>query len=99
MAVWINIALAIPKVLRAVSKKGIDKSTIKGLVRKQLSEQPEFANNYSSFFKERVDPITGKPTTARGSNYSTTFDDAWNSDVVTAEVKRLGIKMREVNFS
>jgi len=92
MAVWINIALAIPKVLRAVSKKGIDKSTIKGLVRKQLSEQPEFANNYSSFFKKRVDPVTGKPTTTQGSNYSTTFDDAWNSDVVTAELKKLGIK-------
>jgi len=92
MAIWINIALAIPKVLRAVSKKGIDKSTIKGLVRKQLSEQPEFANNYSSFFKKRVDPVTGKPTTTQGSNYSTTFDDAWNSDVVTAELKRLGIK-------
>ena len=62
MAIWSLIAKQIPRLV----KKGFDKSQI----RKKISEMPEFANDYSAFFKTRK---------GEGSNYAGTFDKAWNS--------------------
>ena len=63
MSIWGRIALQIPKLWKA----GFDKSQI----RKTISEMPEFANNYKSFFKPRE--------TSQGSDYGTTFNKAWDS--------------------
>ena len=86
MSVWKSIAQALPKVIRAAYDKGINKGDIKSVVRKQLFEQKKFSGNYKSFFKERK--------TAHGSDYSTTFDKAWNSDEVVKLLNKLKISVR-----
>ena len=63
MALFSLIAKQIPKLWKA----GLGK----GEIRKRISEMPDFANNYSAFFKTRKTP--------GGSDYGTTFNKAWDS--------------------
>jgi len=77
MSVFGLIAKQIPRLV----KKGFDKSQI----RKKISEMPDFANNYSAFFKKRK--------TTQGSDYGTTFNKAWDSlDLPAVDPKVSGAK-------